>query len=339
METTKIFLIFLGLVSLSISSCKEVPKGPIYDEQATVSNVIPNKAVLIDQDYSDICFSAQLNDTIDARFTFDTGLDDKIIIDSAFAVKYGFFEGVNIQKRITMHQIFKQKPHGAYYSSNITNLAVEFGNFKKNLKFFYILDLKKTFGCETDILIGSAMLEDEIFEINYTNSYLYVYKKTDSIPFSKYSKLDLHKENRQCYGITVRHTFNDSCSINLNYMLDTGTPRSFTITNMGQNDLEKVKECTTEDQTIYVYDVVNRVREFYHSTIEIGNDMESQYFFELPVMTLSPNTSYNGIVGNKFFKLVDPVFDLKNKHIYLKKTESGLDLKANNLGIELVSYL
>lgn len=324
---------FLFLL-LNLTSCRYTNEKTTYLTTDTKFTPIalPQNAIPFEGGYNDIKISAQLNDSITTKIIIDTGMPQEIIIDSAFAQKHKLLKSVNFNKRILLYQILK-KPHGAYFSFNNISFTLAIGNYQKTIKNFYVINLKKTYGCKADMLVGCAFLKNQLFEINYTKNYLRFFQNSSKIPnINEYNGIDLCQINRSCYAVNANFLFNSNDKFNVKLMLDTGSRRILMLTNTTKKEIQNIK---AKNKGIGVIDVFYRTRYFYPANLIVGNDVMYNYLFQEPVTILTPSTEFNGIIGNGFLKEHNPIFDLKNNKLYLHKIDANTFLKKLSFAFEM----
>jgi hypothetical protein len=192
-------------------------------EQTEEPFVLPEGAIPVVY-RSHIYIQAEINDSVEGNFAFDTGADD-LYFDSIFysnsqfsvsKLQNAFIGGIgnSLQQILVSTDTFD----------------VRFGNYHSQSVFTPIIQLKSVVGDFADGIIGQQSFSKKkyLMEINYVHEYLMLHNDTSTIDFSDYTKIKMEKQrNRFFVPITIQ--INDTLSIQENFTLDIGKGSAISI--------------------------------------------------------------------------------------------------------------
>lgn len=96
-------------------------------------------------------------------------------------------------------------------------------------------------GDYADGIIGLDFFSDKILEINYSQNYLKIHNRNDSISFYQYTKIQCQKVNNRLF-IPITLNINDTISISDKFSIDIGFGRTVVLTShvVSKYNLDKV---------------------------------------------------------------------------------------------------
>jgi hypothetical protein len=185
-------------------------------------NINDNKGGIPFEYNRSIILSAKINDSISAKFLFDTG-STWLILDSTFASKSG------LTKLITKKSLMNGAGEDGLRHIGVINdtICYQVGVHKYYSKHTAVLNLKSTSGFTSDGVIGVGLLKNNLVKIDFVNKRIYLdslksLDLTNSMPF------------RFCHEgilIPIETVLENGKQINGDCLLDLGSQAALTFTN------------------------------------------------------------------------------------------------------------
>lgn len=272
-----------------------------------------------------ICVNINFNDSIKGIFVLDNETGGKSIIDTDF---------------------LKNNTNLQLINSDITQLPyIRFNFCNKTFKDrFEVLDRK--FESFASGIIGQEIFLSNIVFINFRDSTISLY---DSLPNTKdYYKIPYKKlsnRDKSSYGIDVKGFYDkNNKEINTKFLVDLGFGGEMLI-NLSLFDKinhriikDGIKIDTTEMRNIYSKSKRRIYRRWYNidnlsiADLRIQNSKCLTYSFfdgHYDGEDFWEKALYDGIIGIKFLKNYDVIFDYKNGYLYLKPINKSINFFKN----------
>jgi hypothetical protein len=300
---TKIYLtlslsIYVSLLLYSQDTNKTIPYGIIpmdYRKHIYIKGTVKNVA---------------------GNFLFDTGADN-LYFDSLFYNKSNLkYDSIEVGKIPGVGKELQQ------VKVIMNAVQFDFSGLIYQTSIVPIVSLKTILGDFTDGIIGLNYFSNKILEINYTQHYLKIHERIDSLTLCQFSKIQGQRFKDRLY-VPVTLSINDTVSIMDKFLIDLGCGSTIVITSPValKHNLNKV--ITNKARNYNKYRGVgggSKSYAFIAKSIEIGgyklDHFEADYSTDKSGSLASP--FHAGLIGNKILERFDVIIDFSANCLYIK---------------------
>lgn len=288
-----------------------------------------------------IIIPVKVNDGETLKFILDTGVRTAILTDE------GYVDGIpNVNDRtISLMGAGDQGEITAYVSSGITFDLPEgvaaIGNSILILKEDY-LQLHRFLGARIHGILGYELFSRFVVEIDYMRQQLVLHRPDRFRPRRSFQEIPILVEDTKPYIEGVRLKTNDSTTITVKLMIDTGASHALMLNKTTDERI------MVPDRNIFGYLGRGLSGEIYGHMARIPQlgidkfDLEGVItsFPEANAFTqsLRRRTDHQGNIGGSVLKRFRVIFDYANGKLYLKKNRLfRTDFEYNMSGMELMA--
>lgn len=288
-----------------------------------------------------IIIPVKVNDGEDLKFILDTGVRTAILTDG------GYVEGIPTvnDRTISLMGAGDQGEISAYVSSGVSfhlpeGVAAN-GNSILVLKDDY-LQLDSFLGTRIHGILGYELFSRFVVEIDYMRQQIILHRPDRFRPRRSFHEVPISVEDTKPYLEGAQLTLNDSTTLDVKLMIDTGASHSLML-NMAADE-----RITVPERHISGYLGRGLSGEIYGKMAQIDQlriddfDLEevTTSFPESNAFTqsLTQRTRHQGNIGGSVLKRFRVIFDYANGKLYLKKNRLfRTEFEYNMSGMELMA--
>ena len=288
-----------------------------------------------------VIIPVKVNDGETLKFILDTGVRTAILTDE------GFVDGIpSIDDRtIRLMGAGDQGEITAYVSSGVTFDLPEgvaaIGNSILILKDDY-LQLDSFLGTRIHGILGYELFSRFVVEIDYMRQLVVLHRPDRFRPRRSFQEIPITIEDTKPYIDGVQLTTNDSTTIAVKLMIDTGASHALML------DRSTDERITVPERNISgylgrglsgeIYGQMARVPQLAIDEFELGGVTTSFPDANAFTQSIRRRTNHQGNLGGSVLKRFRVIFDYANEKLYLKKNRLfRTDFEYNMSGMELMA--
>lgn len=281
-----------------------------------------------------ICLPAVVNDSVHCQLIFDTGGATVFGVDSVFLAHSSW-------KPQRFKRAMAKGAAGSQQVRVVTEpTSVQLGTLRNNYTVVPIFALRDIVDCHVDGIIGIGGIDEEVFEINFEQSYMQRHEKLPQ-KVANYTRIPILYNNHQIW--LKASTQIGQTTVSGWYLMDTGSGDAicFTLQTVKHYRLDSINRKRTiidvrhlglgDKQEECVIDMLS-------DQIIIGQDtIANRIVSYLPEAVGSLNSQeWLGIIGNGIWKEYNIILDIKHQTMYLQRfkrsdaIEGGYDYTFRN---------
>ena len=271
-----------------------------------------------------IVIPVQLNDSVFANMTFDTGAGpDYFSLDSIFASVHSdrlTFTGLPAKTEIGSGWTNSWVPALHYRSPQ----TVTIGNSNLFYNSVFIYDHKRALGIKMDGLFNIPQDTTQIWELNFENNYLEIYSATDFKMPKDCFLFPLEKSEEHHFPFNVRipiqisYSDGDTLTIDRLWMIDTGMDFDIAL-RFPADELEFFNK---KNNAVWLRTLLHEYSRRYavNATSFEGFLLDSLHIYTLDYFPRDNRVKY--LLGLNFLKRFNVFFDLKNNQLGLQPIDN-----------------
>ncbi len=283
------------------------------------------------EQYGDhILIQLSVDDSEPLDFIFDTGAGLTVI-------------DMDVAKKLNLmfdHQELAAAAQGEIKSVAIKHSKIEFNNYvlESDIKLnaAYLKHLEISIGRDIDGIIGYDLAHHHIVRLDYEKMMLEIYEDE----FPKRGKVIKFKSHLGIPTIDATLRLNNNESVKGTFFVNTGagTTLDFNTPFANKND---IIHKTGEHYSYLVKDISNNETLHFEGIVKML-EIDDFKFAELPIgisqveVGIQANSHVSGIIGNKFLRKFNILFDYPHHKIYLEKSNQfDADVSVNCSGMDV----
>ena len=288
-----------------------------------------------------IVIPVKVNDGEDLRFILDTGVRTAILTNE------GFVDGIpHVNDRtISLMGAGEQGEISAYVSSDVSFAIPEgvaaVGNSILILKDDY-LQLDSFLGTRIHGILGYELFSRFVVEIDYMRQQVILHRPDTFRPRRSFQEVPITIEDTKPYVDGVQLSTNDSTTIAVRLMIDTGASHALMLNRLSDERItvpeRNISGYLGRGLSGEIYGQMARVTELGIDKFDLKGVTTSFPEANAFARTLSDRTPHQGNLGGSVLKRFRVIFDYANGKLYLKKNRLfRTEFEYNMSGMELAA--
>jgi hypothetical protein len=331
-----LILFFAGAVSVGFAQVQYTYRGFHIVDEKTRRVEIP-----FELHSNLVVVPVKVNNGEELKFILDTGVRTAILTNDIYVDS---IPRPN-DRVISLMGAGKQGQVSAFVSNNIAFSLPEGvearGNAMLVLKEDY-LQLDNHLGVRIHGIMGYELFSRFVVEIDYLNQVVVLHRPQYFKPRRSYRELPMSVEDTKPYITGIRYMLNDTTSIPVKLMVDTGASHSLLLDTDSHPHIE-VPEKNLEGYlgrglSGEIYGYLGRVRGLQFADYALDEIIASFPEDSSMVIPSQSKTMHNGNIGGSILKRFRVVFDYANEKMYIKKNRLyRKEFEYNMSGMELMA--